>query len=186
MAHPERDAAIRDSFRIRKDVRSSRRFIVVAQIDDAAYTCVDQPRLANFVQLVQTIRPIQCPPAGAAPVASWIATQVGAGCVCRAEPPTGAFLLASRVSMHRAAAGVFCAVMFDLIVRGGRVIDPSQNLDTVTDVGVIGTRIAAVGAIWPSRAYAARWWMPRAAGHAWLGRSAHACVLGGGAAGRRR
>src|SRR5438876_11405073 len=35
--------------------------------------------------------------------------------------------------------------MFDLIVRGGRVIDPSQNLDMVTDVGVIGPRIAATG-----------------------------------------
>jgi dihydroorotase len=36
--------------------------------------------------------------------------------------------------------------MFDLIVRGGRVIDPSQNLDAVVDVGVTGPRIAAVGA----------------------------------------
>ena len=35
--------------------------------------------------------------------------------------------------------------MFDLIVRGGRVIDPAQNLDSLTDVGVTGTRIAAVG-----------------------------------------
>jgi dihydroorotase len=35
--------------------------------------------------------------------------------------------------------------VFDLIVRGGRVIDPSQNLDVVTDVGVLGPRIAAVG-----------------------------------------
>jgi dihydroorotase len=36
--------------------------------------------------------------------------------------------------------------VFDLIVRGGRVIDPSQNLDAVADVGVIGPRIAALGA----------------------------------------
>ena len=35
--------------------------------------------------------------------------------------------------------------MFDLIVRGGRVVDPSQGLDTVTDVATIGPRIAAVG-----------------------------------------
>ena len=35
--------------------------------------------------------------------------------------------------------------MFDLIVRGGRVIDPSQNLDGVSDVGVIGPRIAEIG-----------------------------------------
>ena len=36
--------------------------------------------------------------------------------------------------------------MFDLIVRGGRVMDHGQGLDTVTDVGIIGQRIAAVGA----------------------------------------
>jgi dihydroorotase len=35
--------------------------------------------------------------------------------------------------------------MFDLIVRGGRVVDPGQGLDTVTDVATIGPRIAAVG-----------------------------------------
>jgi dihydroorotase len=36
--------------------------------------------------------------------------------------------------------------VFDLIVSGGRVIDPGQNLDALTDVGVTGARIAAVGA----------------------------------------
>ncbi len=36
--------------------------------------------------------------------------------------------------------------MFDLIVTGGRVIDPGQHLDAVMDVGVTGARIAAVGA----------------------------------------
>jgi dihydroorotase len=35
--------------------------------------------------------------------------------------------------------------MFDLIVRGGRVIDPSQDLDAVTEVGIIGPRIASIG-----------------------------------------
>jgi dihydroorotase len=35
--------------------------------------------------------------------------------------------------------------MFDLIVRGGRVVDPSQDLDTITDIATIGPRIAAVG-----------------------------------------
>lgn len=34
---------------------------------------------------------------------------------------------------------------YDLILRGGRVIDPSQNLDRVTDVAFSGGRIAAVG-----------------------------------------
>jgi dihydroorotase len=35
--------------------------------------------------------------------------------------------------------------MFDLIVRGGRVLDPSQDLDAVTDIGIVGSRIMAIG-----------------------------------------
>src|ERR1700730_3123901 len=35
--------------------------------------------------------------------------------------------------------------MFDVIVRGGRVVDPGQDLDTVTDVGIRGPRVAAIG-----------------------------------------
>src|SRR6266702_258034 len=34
---------------------------------------------------------------------------------------------------------------FDLIVRGGRVVDPSQKLDAVTDVAFAGGKVAAVG-----------------------------------------
>ena len=34
---------------------------------------------------------------------------------------------------------------FDLILRGGRVIDPSQKLDAVTDVAFSGGKVAAVG-----------------------------------------
>lgn len=36
------------------------------------------------------------------------------------------------------------AQSFDLVVRGGRVIDPSLNMDSIADVGVIGDRIAAI------------------------------------------
>ena len=35
--------------------------------------------------------------------------------------------------------------MFDILVRGGRVIDPAQGLDTVSDIGIIGPRVAAIG-----------------------------------------
>jgi len=35
---------------------------------------------------------------------------------------------------------------FDLILRGGRVIDPSQKLDAVTDVAFAGGKVAAIGA----------------------------------------
>ena len=38
----------------------------------------------------------------------------------------------------------FIAQSFDLIVRGGRVIDPSLNLDTVADVAISGSRIASI------------------------------------------
>jgi dihydroorotase len=34
---------------------------------------------------------------------------------------------------------------FDLVLRGGRVIDPSQSIDRVTDVAFAGGRVAAVG-----------------------------------------
>src|SRR3977135_4089489 len=34
---------------------------------------------------------------------------------------------------------------FDLILRGGRVVDPSQKLDAVTDVGFAAGKVAAVG-----------------------------------------
>src|SRR5271156_7064464 len=34
---------------------------------------------------------------------------------------------------------------FDLILRNGRVIDPSQNIDRVTEVAFAGGRVAAVG-----------------------------------------
>jgi dihydroorotase len=35
--------------------------------------------------------------------------------------------------------------MFDVVVRGGRVLDPSQELDRVADVGIRGGRIAEIG-----------------------------------------
>jgi dihydroorotase len=34
---------------------------------------------------------------------------------------------------------------FDLILRGGRVVDPSQNLDAISDVAFSGGKVAAVG-----------------------------------------
>ncbi|HVW44713.1 MAG TPA: amidohydrolase/deacetylase family metallohydrolase [Amycolatopsis sp.] len=42
-------------------------------------------------------------------------------------------------------------VRYDLIVRGGRVIDPANGTDTIADVGVRGDRIAAVAPKLPDR-----------------------------------
>jgi dihydroorotase len=36
-------------------------------------------------------------------------------------------------------------LVFDLIVRGGRVVDPSLDLDTIVELGIIGPRVAAIG-----------------------------------------
>jgi dihydroorotase len=41
-------------------------------------------------------------------------------------------------------------VMYDLLIRGGRVIDPSQNLSAVRDVAIAGSRIARVAADIPA------------------------------------
>jgi dihydroorotase len=35
--------------------------------------------------------------------------------------------------------------MFDVIVRGGRVLDPAQGIDATLEIGIIGPRIAALG-----------------------------------------
>lgn len=34
---------------------------------------------------------------------------------------------------------------YDLVLRGGRVIDPSQNIDRITDVAFAGAKVAALG-----------------------------------------
>ena len=44
-----------------------------------------------------------------------------------------------------AAAGQVVGKMHDLVLRGGRVIDPSQGIDRVADVAFAGGRVAAVG-----------------------------------------
>ena len=41
---------------------------------------------------------------------------------------------------------------FDLILRGGRIIDPSLHLDTVADLGIANGRIAAIGSLRTARA----------------------------------
>ena len=35
----------------------------------------------------------------------------------------------------------------DLMLRGGRVIDPDQGLDGVTDVAIAGGRVAGIGVL---------------------------------------
>ena len=39
---------------------------------------------------------------------------------------------------------------FDIVLRGGRVIDPESGLDAVRDVAIAGDRVARVGAGLPS------------------------------------
>src|SRR3954453_12923049 len=42
-------------------------------------------------------------------------------------------------------AAIASRAMFDVIVHGGRVVDPSQDLEALVDVGIVGPRIAALG-----------------------------------------
>jgi dihydroorotase len=46
------------------------------------------------------------------------------------------------------ASGAFAVAVdkYDLIIKGGRVIDPSANLDAIRDIAISGSRIAAVSA----------------------------------------
>ena len=64
-------------------------------------------------------------------------------------------MLTRRTFLHRAgAAGVatvagargLFAAKYDLLIKGGRVIDPARRLDAVRDVAITGGRIAAVEA----------------------------------------
>jgi len=45
-----------------------------------------------------------------------------------------------------AGGRALCAARYDLLIKGGRAIDPSQRLDAVRDVAISGGRIAAVQA----------------------------------------
>ena len=59
-----------------------------------------------------------------------------------------------RQFMSAAAAGAaalarlphLLAAQYDLVIKGGRVIDPSRRLDAIRDVAIAGGRIAAVEA----------------------------------------
>src|SRR5437870_1708410 len=62
--------------------------------------------------------------------------------------------LAAAASAAFAARGKAAAAAdgYDLVVRGGRVIDPAARLDAVRDVGIRGGRIAAVAPRIPEQA----------------------------------
>lgn len=49
-------------------------------------------------------------------------------------------------AVARMSTNVFALDRYDLIIRGGRVIDPSLDLDAIRDVAISGGRIAAVKA----------------------------------------
>ena len=42
--------------------------------------------------------------------------------------------------------------LYDLLLKGGRVLDPASNLDAVMDVAISGDRIAKVAADIPASA----------------------------------
>ncbi len=40
-------------------------------------------------------------------------------------------------------AGLYLGAHYDLVIRGGRVLDPETGLDQVSNVGIVGGRISA-------------------------------------------
>jgi dihydroorotase len=62
------------------------------------------------------------------------------------------FLSAAAGAALAARHGAAAADKYDLVIRGGRVIDPAARLDAVRDVAVGGSRIAAVAARIPEDA----------------------------------
>src|SRR5215467_5372996 len=54
------------------------------------------------------------------------------------------FLCASAASF--ACVGIVSAATYDLVIKGGRVIDPSVGLDAVRDIAIVAGKIAAVEA----------------------------------------
>ena len=54
------------------------------------------------------------------------------------------WLWARRLAKNVGRAGKAFAAGYDLVIRGGRVIDPSVRLDAVRDVAISAGRIAAI------------------------------------------
>ena len=52
---------------------------------------------------------------------------------------------AAAIGVRAATAGAQTRT-YDLIIRGGRVIDPASRVDAVRDIAIAGGRIAAVAA----------------------------------------
>jgi dihydroorotase len=57
-------------------------------------------------------------------------------------------LLASLASVKKAQTAA-PAPKYDLLIKGGRVIDPSQSLSTMRDVAIIGNKVAVIAAAIP-------------------------------------
>jgi dihydroorotase len=53
---------------------------------------------------------------------------------------------AGAAMLPRPIDALAAAANYDLIIKGGRVIDPSMRLDAIRDVAIAGNRIAAVEA----------------------------------------
>ena len=61
---------------------------------------------------------------------------LGAAAACAALPASS--------SLFGAAAS------YDLVIRGGRVVDPSQQLDTIADIALLDGKVAAIDANIPA------------------------------------
>src|SRR5436190_7034873 len=57
----------------------------------------------------------------------------------------------ARACLASFIAPFLCAQSYDLILRGGHVIDPANNIDRVSDVAISGNRIARVAPEIPAK-----------------------------------
>ena len=63
-----------------------------------------------------------------------------------------AFCTAAAAGAAACASGALAAPVYDMVVKGGRVIDPSRKIDAMLDVAIKGGRVAAVRANIPAGA----------------------------------
>ena len=58
--------------------------------------------------------------------------------------PVAPLALAATVTLLAACAEAAPTTGFDLVISGGRVIDPESGLDAVRNIGIVGGRIEAI------------------------------------------
>ena len=76
------------------------------------------------------------------------------------------FTAATAATVARNPDLIAATAKYDLIIKGGRVVDPARKLDAIRDIAIADGRIAAIqanvsaGRGGNDRCAAANWWCP--------------------------